>query len=240
MGIVSNPQSPVSKSVVSAAINGTTTSATSTSGTTSTSSTSAKGIASNFNQFLQLLTTQLQHQDPTAPLDANQFTQQLVQFSQVEQQLSTNAKLDSLVKNTGGTSQISSLLGYVGLTATTNSATASLTNGQATWTINSPKAANSASIIITDSTGTQINAYSSQLTGGKQDFVWDGKNASGSTVKDGVYQIKVVGKDSTGTNFIAPTLVKVKITGIDNSSGTPLLIAGNQSFTTDQIQTVSQ
>ncbi|HEX2801368.1 MAG TPA: flagellar hook capping FlgD N-terminal domain-containing protein, partial [Phenylobacterium sp.] len=47
-------------------------------------------LVENFNTFLSLLTTQLKNQDPTAPLDSNQFTQQLVQMTGVEQQLNSN------------------------------------------------------------------------------------------------------------------------------------------------------
>ena len=54
-------------------------------------------IASNFTTFLQLLTTQLKNQNPLDPLDTNQFTQQLVQFAQVEQQMKSNDQLSSLV-----------------------------------------------------------------------------------------------------------------------------------------------
>src|SRR5215831_7548991 len=54
-------------------------------------------IASNFTTFLQLLTTQLKNQNPLDPLDTNQFTQQLVEFAQVEQQMKSNDQLTSLV-----------------------------------------------------------------------------------------------------------------------------------------------
>ena len=60
------------------------------SNTSSPSAIDAKTIAGNFDTFLQLLTTQLKNQNPLDPLDTNQFTQQLVQFSSVEQQLKTN------------------------------------------------------------------------------------------------------------------------------------------------------
>src|ERR1051326_3471929 len=63
-------------------------------------------LSSNFSTFLQLLTTQLKNQDPTAPMDSNQFTQQLVEFSQVEQQMGTNTTLKRLI--TQGQSQIGS------------------------------------------------------------------------------------------------------------------------------------
>jgi hypothetical protein len=63
------------------------------------SGTSGATLADNFQSFLLLLTTQLQNQNPLDPLDTNQFTQQLVQFAQVEQQLKSNSQLESLVKS---------------------------------------------------------------------------------------------------------------------------------------------
>ena len=77
-------------------------------------STSALGsLAGNFQDFLTMLMTQLKHQDPTTPLDPNQFTSELVQFSSVEQQISTNASLGQLIQLTQGGEilQSSSLVG---------------------------------------------------------------------------------------------------------------------------------
>src|SRR5215218_2783230 len=54
-------------------------------------------IAENFDAFLLLLTTQLKNQSPLDPMDTNQFTQQLVQFASVEQQLKSNATLSALL-----------------------------------------------------------------------------------------------------------------------------------------------
>src|SRR5262249_32024485 len=68
----------------------------------------------DFAQFLTLLTTQLQNQDPLNPMDSAQFTNQLVMFSQVEQQINANQKLDSLVA-LGVSNGLSAALGYVGL-----------------------------------------------------------------------------------------------------------------------------
>src|SRR3990172_9915965 len=72
-------------------------------------------IASNFTTFLQLLTTQLKNQNPLDPLDTNQFTQQLVQFAQVEQQMKSNEQLAALV-SLQKTSQQMQALGFVGAT----------------------------------------------------------------------------------------------------------------------------
>ncbi len=239
MAIVTKPIATVSKAVVSAAVNSTTTSGTSSSGTTSTSS-GTPGIADNFNQFLSLLTTQLQHQDPTAPLDANAFTQQLVQFSQVEQQLKTNSKLDSLITNTGSSSQISSLLGYVGLNATISSAQGILSANGASWTVTAPASSQNAKITITDSSGAQVASYTSSLKAGDQTITWDGKNSSGATAPNGIYSIKVSGTGSTGASFTATTKTTVQITGIDSSSGTASLTAGGLSFTPSQVISVTR
>ncbi|MBY0610749.1 MAG: flagellar hook assembly protein FlgD [Beijerinckiaceae bacterium] len=241
MAIVSNPQTTISKSVVSAAQNGTTTSPNSTTGTTSSSTTKdAKGLADNFNQFLTLLTTQLQHQDPTSPLDTNQFTQQLVQFSQVEQQLKTNSKLDTLISASGGTNQVSALLGYVGLTATAKSTSAQLSGGKAAWTLDAPRQTSGATIVITDAGGTQVASFTAQLSGGKQTIAWDGVTSSGATAPDGIYQIAVTAKDATGANVAIATTVDAVITGVDSSTGTPQLLSNGLTFTTDQIVAVSR
>src|SRR5205085_2812110 len=68
---------------------------------TNTTGVANKTIADNFQTFLTLLTTQLKNQNPLDPLDTNQFTQQLVQFAQVEQQLKQNDQLATLISITG-------------------------------------------------------------------------------------------------------------------------------------------
>ena len=241
MAIVSNPQTTISKSVVSAAKNGTTTSTNSTSGTTSTSTAKdSKGLADNFNQFLSLLTTQLQHQDPTAPLDTNQFTQQLVQFSQVEQQLKTNTKLDTLISANGGANQVSGLLSYVGLTVTAKSASARLDNGAASWTLDAPRQTTGATVVITNSSGAQVASFTQQLQAGKQTLAWDGVTSTGAKAPDGIYQIAVTAKDTAGTNIAVSSTVDAVITGIDASTGTAQLLANGLTFSTDQVVAVSK
>ena len=70
-------------------------------------------LSSNFNDFLSMLMTQLQNQDPTSPMDTNQFTSELVQFSSVEQQINTNTSLTQLIQLTqaGEVMQASAMTG---------------------------------------------------------------------------------------------------------------------------------
>src|ERR1700710_1372745 len=114
----------------SSTVTATQTPASATSSTASTTGIDSSTIAGNFTQFLQLLTTQLQNQNPLDPLDTNQFTQQLVQFAQVEQQLKTNDQLTSLV-NIEKTAQSTQALVYVGQTVAVDGSTAAF-DGHAT------------------------------------------------------------------------------------------------------------
>src|SRR5882724_13694842 len=118
---------------------------------TTTASTATTGIADNFQTFLTLLTTQLQNQNPLDPLDTNQFTQQLVQFAGVEQQLKTNDQLTTLV-SLQQTAQSTQALGFVGKTAVVDGSTTNLVNSAANWTLSVPTNSNVA-ITIANSTG---------------------------------------------------------------------------------------
>src|SRR5438552_9222139 len=107
----------------------------------SLSSTTDTTLAGNFQTFLTLLTTQLQNQNPLDPLDTNQFTQQLVQFASVEQQLKTNDQLTTLV-SLQQTAQSTQALTFVGKTAVVDGSTAALSNSSATWELNVPTNSN--------------------------------------------------------------------------------------------------
>src|ERR1700688_956755 len=114
---------------------------TNTTGTSSVSlATNNMKIASNFTEFLQLLTTQLQNQDPLNPMDTTQFTQQLVEFAGVEQQMKSNDSLSTLVSLQQG-AQTTQALQLVGATVVVNGSTAQLVNSQATWTLNATQPA---------------------------------------------------------------------------------------------------
>ena len=84
----------------------TTVSPTSAAASTANTPDAMKQLSGNFSTFLTLLTTQLKNQDPTSPLDTNQFTSQLVQFASVEQQINTNRSLGQLINLTATASEV--------------------------------------------------------------------------------------------------------------------------------------
>ncbi|MBO9122712.1 MULTISPECIES: flagellar hook assembly protein FlgD [unclassified Rhizobium] len=89
---------------------GATGSATTTQNTSSTTSTAQQKATLNYDNFLQLLIAQMKNQDPTEPVDASQQMAQLASFSQVEQTIQTNTKLDTLLASSSLT-QASSYVG---------------------------------------------------------------------------------------------------------------------------------
>ena len=143
----------------------------------SSSSTSGATLADNFQSFLMLLTTQLQNQNPLDPLDTNQFTQQLVQFASVEQQINMNTQLSTLVAMQKAT-QNTQAMSFLGATATVDGATAQLVNAKATWEFSSDKPA-SGNIIIKNSTGQTVYSGTFPISAGEQAFQWDGRSSTG-------------------------------------------------------------
>src|SRR5215475_4221535 len=130
------------------------TSAPSSSAATSSTGVDKATIAGNFQTFLTLLTTQLKNQNPLDPLDTNQFTQQLVQFAQVEQQLKQNEQLATLVKIEQA-AQSTTALAFVGARVAVDGQSTALTDGQATWAFNVPKPV-TATVTITNSAGQTV------------------------------------------------------------------------------------
>ena len=208
---------------------------TSSSSSSSTSSTATQGIADNFQTFLTLLTTQLQNQNPLDPLDTNQFTQQLVQFAGIEQQLKSNEQLKSLVE-IEKSAQATQALVYVGNTVAVDGSKAAF-DKSATWNFQSEKDA-TATITITSSTGQTAYTGDFSLTQGNSSFVWDGKGNDGVQWPAGTYTMTATGKDSSGNTVAISTEVQGIVDSVDLSASPPLLSIGGQSYTTDKIKRV--
>jgi flagellar basal-body rod modification protein FlgD len=201
-----------------------TTSSVSTSTTSTTSTTASARLSNNFDTFLQLLTTQLRNQDPTQPMDANQFTQQLVQYSQVEQQLATNSKLDSLLTAFQG-NQTTTALGYLGKKVSYDASVVTPTSTGATWTF-TPATSGEYTIRIRDAEGNLVKETTATMTASQaSEYTWDGKRSDGKTLGTQPYTLELY--RGTGTNAVQ---VAVNHTGtvsaVDMSTGTPRVTVG--------------
>jgi len=195
-------------------------------------------IAGNFSQFLQLLTTQLQNQNPLDPLDTNQFTQQLVEFASVEQEMNMNTNLQTLV-SLQQTTQATEAMKFVGQTVTVSGSTAPLTNSQAQWTYNSPSPA-TATFTITDSTGQTVFTQSGTVQPGAQQFNWNGLDNSGKQLPDGNYTLSITANDASGKSVAVPTTVTGVVSSVDLTQNPPTLSIGGQNYQLTQILSVAQ
>src|SRR6266700_347910 len=215
-----------------------TTSATNAAASSSTQTNLNNQIAGNFNSFLQLLTTQLQNQNPLDPLDTNQFTQQLVQFASVEQQMNMNTQLQTLVA-LQQTAQSTQALAFVGSTVTVKGATAPLTNGQAQWTFNPPSPA-TATFTVSDVTGQTVFSETGTVQPGSQPFTWNGIDSNNHQWADGNYTLTITAKDANNQSVAIPTQIVGVVDSVDLTQNPPMLSIGGQNYLVSQILKVNK
>jgi flagellar basal-body rod modification protein FlgD len=203
------------------------------------------GIADNFIDFLSILTTQLKNQNPLDPLDTNQFTQQLVQFAQVEQTIKGNDQLTSLL-NVEKSAQSTQALVFIGSTVAVDGSTAQLPDTQgaprtpadfATWHWSVPQETD-ASLTITNGSGQTVFSQNVHLKAGGSSFSWDGKGNDGTQFPPGNYKISITAKDKSGTSVAIPTEVEGRVDSVDFTSTPALLSIGGQSYTVDKVKRV--
>jgi flagellar basal-body rod modification protein FlgD len=198
---------------------------------TSAASTTAAGqeLNSNFSEFLQLLTTQLQNQDPLNPMDSSQFTQQLVEYSQVEQQIGTNSKLDSLT-TLSQNQTLSLALGYVGKNITYASSDLNFDGTTpVNISVNLPSAAKTATANIYDSNNNLVDTVTLNPAEGTNTFTWNGATTDGPTAPSGDYSLQISALDSTGAAITATTAVTGSVSGVESQDSIPYLLVGDRS-----------
>jgi flagellar basal-body rod modification protein FlgD len=213
------------------------TAATSSSGTSAQTGTSSlASLSSNFNDFLQMLMTQLQNQDPTNPMDTNEFTQELVEFSGVEQQINTNTSLTQLIQLTqaGEVMQASAMTGKQ---VTVSSNQVPLQNGQGTIQFSTPSA-EPVDIAISDTNGNKLSDNMMMSVKGTNTWIWNGTNSSGATMPDGTYQVVVTAENSDGTTSTLSTSVIGTATGVQSQSSGMQLELGSLTVPFSSVQSV--
>lgn len=186
-------------------------------------------LTKDFSQFLTLLTTQLQNQDPLAPMDSTEFTNQLVQFSQVEQSINTNKKLDDLLSlQLGGVSSIA--LGYVGMDVNYISAEMNY-DGAKPVDINYslPSEATTLKMSIYDETGRLVRTINAPKSVGPQKVQWDGKDTEGNQLASGTYGVKVDALDKDNKSMTISTVVSGNVRGIESQDGVVYLLVGDRA-----------
>lgn len=199
-------------------------------------------LAQDFDNFLLLLTTQLKNQDPTDPLDSNEFTEQITSFAGVEQQINTNKYLEALLAVQTG-SQISSASSFIGKIAEVeNNGVLVKETGNAFFSYELEKPTKATFITIADANGKVVFNGEGKITAGRHNVTWDGTDNSGQRVPPGVYGIAVTFENEEGNIEEASSLLTAGlVTGVDLTGDTvQLVLEGGILVPYEKVQFVGQ
>jgi flagellar basal-body rod modification protein FlgD len=175
------------------------------------------------NQFLTLLVTQLQNQDPLNPMDNSQVTTQMAQLSTVSGINQLNSTVQALSASMA-TSQSLQATSMIGATALVPGDQLALASGKANGAVELTQPADSVAVTITDAKGNVVRTMQlgTQSAAGDINFQWDGTNDAGKAVADGTYTFSA--KAMSGTVQSSPTTLSYGV--VNNvgltSSGTTL------------------
>lgn len=214
------------------------TSSSSSSSTTSSSNAASNALSGNYELFLTLLTTQIQNQDPLDPLDSAEYTNQLVQYSSVEQSIQTNQYLETLVSAMEA-SRASSYVSYLGAEVTASGSSTMLTGGEANWSYNVSEAA-TGTVEIRNTSGALIYSGDMEMAKGSGTYSWDGTTNSGTKADDGSYSISFKMKDSAGNTETVSTQFTGVVDEVDLSSGEAYLKIGSLRIPVSSVLSVSK
>ena len=200
---------------------------------------SAVGLANNFNDFLTLLTTQLQNQDPLKPLDATQFTTQLVQFASVEQAISQNARLDEILKIQGGNQAVGAVA-FLDSIVEAFGDTTMLSGGTAEFAYRLPSDAKTVNVTIKNADGDVVRTLTGDLTAGTHKIVWDGNNDQGVAQPDGKYTISVTASGANDESLNVVTSIFGTVSGITVKDGALVLDLGGHTVKIGDVVSVKR
>ena len=195
-------------------------------------------LAENFDAFLTLLTTQLRHQDPLEPMDSSEFTNQLVQFTGVEQAIYTNKNLEQLLAMLA-TNQSSSLVNYRGKMVEVASDAATLEDGAAAWTYDLAATAEATQLLVLDVADRVVRVATGETAAGTHGFAWDGTDNAGQPVPAGSYRLTVSALDAAASPIETSVRTTGRVTRVETAGEQNLLTVGGVKVPLSDVLSVS-
>jgi flagellar basal-body rod modification protein FlgD len=193
------------------------------------------------NDFLNLLVTQLQHQDPLNPAESTEFTAQLAQFSSLEQLSNINDNLKNMeLFQTSVTN--SQAVSYIGKEITARGNTVQLESGQpAECHFELADNAALAVISVYDANGGFVTSFETgPLNSGRQSAAWDGTNRDGNLAAPGIYHFEVQAVDTNNQDLSVTPVISAVVTGVSFKDQTASLITGLQTIAINDVIAVSE
>lgn len=202
-----------------------------------TAAQSRQKLAGDFDAFLMMLTTQLKNQDPLSPMDSNEFTSQLVQFASVEQQISANANLETMIRYQEAAT-MASATDYLDKTVGYEGNGLPLQDGEAKFSYTLEGEAKSVTITIYDAAGKVVRTMTGETASGTHNVTWDGKDDAGNQLADGAYKFEVAAFDSAKNAVGTTTTAMGKVTDIVPYEGNIVLSVGGVFVKLESVYTV--
>lgn len=205
------------------------------------SNASAAKLADDFDSFMLLLTTQLKNQDPTDPLDTNELTSQLVQFSGVEQAIQTNRNLENLISLTRN-EQVNNAVDFIGKTVDASGTTGFLEKGVAEFAYEVPFGAQDVTLAVLDENNRPVYVTQGDSSSGRKRFSWNGVNSfTGSQMPDGAYTLGIQVEAANGELLEASTFTTGTVTAVALEEGEMMLtLNGKKEISLDDVLAVRQ
>lgn len=215
----------------------TTAAAATTTAAVSTATKDRATIGQTYDQFLKLLTTQLKNQDPLSPMDSTQFTNQLVSFSQVEQQIRSNENLQKLI-NLSSNNQTTTALSYIGLNVDMNGSNFQYGGtGNVKMSYEMPADATIANYSVLDADNNVVSSGKAELAKGTHLLTWNGLDSAGNPAPAGNYHLSIGAQDIDKKAILVNTVVPGQVTGIETETdGTIKLLIGNQKISLTDVR----
>jgi len=197
-------------------------------------------LAGDMDAFLLLLVTQLKNQDPLSPLEPTEFTNQLVNFAGVEQQIATNDNIEKLL-SVQNAALASAVIGFVGKEVVADtSGKLPLQNGEATFEYTLGSSASNVVMTISDDEGRILFTKAGETGVGKHEVIWDGKDGKDQTMPDGSYNLAITPLAFSGETIEHTTRIKAVITGISLANGETKMDASGVTIPFEKIETITK
>ena len=197
-------------------------------------------LEAGLETFLKLLTQQFQHQDPTSPMDTNQFTEQLVQLTVAEQSVNTNKSLEQLIKKQEEFSQISALSLIGKSIKYEGEGFSHIEADKQRFEYDVPAEAKSVKVMIVDKQGNVINNIEGKTDKGTYEVEWDGLDNDGKPAPSGSYEIRTLALDKENNVMDVNVSIFAKVDGVKFEDGKNIALIHDEKVDLNKITEVFQ